>query len=147
MENPARLYHCHRCRRQVIVCSHCDRGQIYCAHHCAQLARRQSLHAAAQRYRQTLRGKLQQALRQRRYRQRQRLRQPEKVTHHRSLPEQPCDLLPPAVKKTRRPVSVAQDRETSCHFCGHFGWIFLRRGFLRHYSRLNDKDPPGRYSS
>ena len=64
MENSARLYHCSRCRRRVIICRACDRGQIYCPGPCAGLARATSLRAAAQRYRQTRQGKLRQALRQ-----------------------------------------------------------------------------------
>lgn len=140
-----RLYHCARCRDQVIVCSHCDRGQIYCAGHCAQIARRESRQRAAQRYRQTVRGKLKQALRQRRYRQLK--RQQQKVTHHCSAPKPPCDLLPPAIKKIRRAGALAKDQEISCHFCGQSGWIFIRNGFLRHFPRLRafaqQQGPPG----
>jgi len=147
MENSARLYHCARCRRQVIVCRFCDRGQIYCTGSCAKLARTTSLRAAGQRYRQTRLGKLKQALRQQRYRRRLRLRQPQKVTHHRSLLEPPHDLLTPTVKRTRRRVAQAKDQEMICHFCGRCGWIFLRLGFLRRFSQVNasslPQGPPG----
>ena len=145
MENSARLYHCAHCRRQVIVCRHCDRGQIYCASRCAQIRRRESLRAAAKRYRQTHRGKLNSALRQQRYRQR--LRQPQKVTHHRSPLTPPRDLLTSTVKKTRRRIAVAKNQEISCHFCGHSGWIFLRLDFLRRFSQVSasaqPQGPPG----
>jgi len=29
MQSSARLFNCARCRRQVVICSHCDRGNIY----------------------------------------------------------------------------------------------------------------------
>lgn len=145
MENSARLYHCARCRRQVIVCRYCDRGQIYCSGSCAQIRRQESLRAAALRYRQTYQGKLKSALRQQRYRQR--LRQSQKVTHHRSPLAPPRDLLTSTVKKTRHRIVVAKNQEISCHFCGHSGWIFLRLGFLRRFSRVSastlPQGPPG----
>jgi hypothetical protein len=147
MENSARLYHCVRCRLQVIVCRHCDRGQIYCAGRCAEIRRRESLRAAGCRYRQTHQGKLKQALRQQRYRQRKRLCQPQKVTHQGSLLKRARDLLASTVKKTRQRVAVAKNQEISCHFCGCSGWIFLRLGFLRRFSRVSasllPQGPPG----
>jgi len=73
----ARVYLCARCRCQVLICSHCDRGQRYCAGGCAGAARRESLQGAGQRYQGSRRGRHRHAERQRRYRQRQR----EKVTH------------------------------------------------------------------
>jgi hypothetical protein len=147
MENSARLYHCSRCRRRVIICRACDRGQIYCPGPCAGLARATSLRAAAQRYRQTRQGKLKQALRQQRYRQRQRQRQSQKVTHHRSQETPAHDLVILKVKKTRRPVPETKDPETSCHFCGNSSGIFLRLGFLRRFSQVSasaqPQGPPG----
>ena len=142
MENSARLYHCARCRCQVIVCRFCDRGQIYCTGSCAQLARTTALRAAGKRYRQTRLGKLKQALRQQRYRQRLRRSLQQKVTHHRSLLEPPHDLLTTTVKKTRRRAVQAKDQEIGCHFCGRSGWIFLRLGFLRRFSQVSAGTPP-----
>jgi len=66
MENTARLYHCARCHRQVVICRQCDRGNIYCPDGCAEEARRTSLRAAGGRYQQTRRGRLKHAERQRR---------------------------------------------------------------------------------
>ena len=58
-EPAARRFLCARCRAPVLVlvCSACDRGQIYCASGCSALARRQSQHAAAQRYQRTRCGR------------------------------------------------------------------------------------------
>ena len=36
MQSSARLFNCARCRRQVVICSHCDRGNRYCGKRCAQ---------------------------------------------------------------------------------------------------------------
>jgi hypothetical protein len=38
-----RFFLCGRCRKQVLICSDCDRGQIYCTDGCAQRARREAL--------------------------------------------------------------------------------------------------------
>ena len=77
----ARLFVCAGCRRQVLICSCCDRGQIYCAGNCAPYARRCSLRAAGRRYQTSRRGRLAHAVRARRYRARVK-----KVTHHGSHP-------------------------------------------------------------
>ena len=42
MQSSARLFNCARCRCQVVICSHCDRGNIYCGKRCSETARRQS---------------------------------------------------------------------------------------------------------
>jgi hypothetical protein len=55
-----RFFLCGRCRAQVLICSHCDRGQIYCGERCAGAARRNSLHAAG-RYQASRRGRLRHA--------------------------------------------------------------------------------------
>jgi hypothetical protein len=34
MDQTARLYLCARCRVQVVLCSHCDRGNRYCNRAC-----------------------------------------------------------------------------------------------------------------
>lgn len=67
---PARRFVCARCRAPVLVCSHCDRGQIYCAAGCAAIARRQSQREAGQRYQDSLPGRFKHAARSRRWRQR-----------------------------------------------------------------------------
>ena len=51
MQSSARLFNCARCRCHVVICSHCDRGNIYCGGRCSQRVRRQSVRAAGRRYR------------------------------------------------------------------------------------------------
>ena len=63
----ARLFLCARCRRQVLICSRCDRGQRYCGARCSGPARRESLRAAGRRYQHSRRGRHCRAERQRRY--------------------------------------------------------------------------------
>jgi hypothetical protein len=58
MQSNARLFNCVRYRCQVVICSHCDRGNIYYGKRCAQRARRQVLREAARRYQRTRRGPL-----------------------------------------------------------------------------------------
>ena len=70
-DEPARRFVCARCRAPVLVCSHCDRGQIYCATGCAATARHQRQRDAAQRYQGSLRGRFKHAARTQRWRQRQ----------------------------------------------------------------------------
>ena len=77
----ARLFLCARCQAQVLVCSHCDRGQIYCAQGCAQTARRDAQRAAGRRYQASRRGRVNHAARAGRYRARQ-----NNVTHQGSPP-------------------------------------------------------------
>jgi hypothetical protein len=86
----ARLFNCARCHCQVVLCSHCDRGQIYCGRSCAQAARRQSIRAAGRRYQHSRRGRFKHAERQRRYRHRHHV----KVTHQGSPPVPGASRLP-----------------------------------------------------
>ena len=53
----ARLYQCVRCHRQVLICSHCDRGNIYCAGDCSELSRKEKLKEAQKRYEKTDKAK------------------------------------------------------------------------------------------
>jgi hypothetical protein len=39
MGRPVRLFLCAHCRAQVVLCSHCDRGNRYCGRPCWRLAR------------------------------------------------------------------------------------------------------------
>jgi len=132
MENTARLYHCARCHRQVVICRRCDRGNIYCPEGCADLARRDSLRAAGKRYQQTHRGRLKHAERQRRYRERQ-----QKVTHQGS-PLRPSDA--PLSADPERPVSSGigdsayDEGAMRCHFCRQWCSPFLRQSFLQRRS-------------
>ena len=79
----ARLFLCARCRRQVLICSRCDRGQQYCGARSSGPARRESLRAAGRRYQHSRPGRHCHAECQRRYRRRCREdARAQKVTHH-----------------------------------------------------------------
>lgn len=78
MSDIARLYNCHHCHCQVIICCRCDRGNRYCKQ-CSPLMLLRSQHRASKRYQNTAQGRLNHADRQKRYRERERLKQ--KVTH------------------------------------------------------------------
>lgn len=72
-DEPARRFLCARCRTPVLVCSHCDRGQIYCATGCAAVVRQQSQRDAGRRYQCSRPGRFRHAARTRRWRERQAL--------------------------------------------------------------------------
>jgi len=131
----ARLFLCGRCRRQVIICRCCDRGQVYCADGCSGQARRQSLRDAGRRYARSRRGRQKGADRSRRFRARQR----ERVTHQGSPPLPPDDLLAAgAMAIPRDEASLADAVRPAmlhCHWCGHPCLPQLRREFLRRCDR------------
>ena len=128
MEQDARLYHCARCHCQVIICSHCDRGNIYCCS-CAPLAHQESLRAAGRRYQNTHRGKLKHAQRQRLYQQRQ-TEKKIKMTHMGYFPKLNEFSLKKRNKPEKRLVATNPD-ETVCHFCAKRCRELLRSEFLR----------------
>ncbi len=130
MQSSARLFNCAHCRCQVVICSHCDRGNIYCDKRCAQTARRQSRRKANGRYQRTRRGRFAHAERQRRYRQRRRA----KVTHQGSTLPIPDETLPAEsrtlVRRSEVPAEVPGDG-IHCHLCGRVCGHFVRQSFLR----------------
>ena len=136
----ARLFNCARCRRQVVICSHCDRGNRYCGKRCAQTARRQSQREAARRYQRTRRGRFAHAERQRRYCQRRRT----KVTHQGSLPLPPDDRLSITARTSVRPGAADAGGDSRCHLCGRRCSAFVRQGFLhrRPTCAAIDRPPP-----
>jgi len=130
----ARLYHCVRCHCQVIICSHCDRGNIYCSGQCATQSRLEKQQDANNRYQSTAKGMRCHALRQQHYRQRQK----QKVTHQGSVDLSSYDLLlvEPKREKTVKKVITppfSTDKSTHyCHFCGcqcaqQLRWVFLHQ--------------------
>jgi hypothetical protein len=129
MQSSARLFNCARCHCQVVICSHCDRGNIYCGKRCSQAARRQSRRKAARRYQKTRRGRFAHAARQRRYRQRRRA----KVTHQGSPPLPPDETLPAesrtSVRHSEEPGAVPADG-IRCHLCGRVCEHLVRHSFL-----------------
>ena len=108
-DEPARRFLCARCRAPMLVCSHCDRGQIYCATGCAAAARQHSQREAGRRYQGSLRGRFRHAARTRRWRERQALQaesggppemaRPQSVTHQGS-PAPTSDAVLVAVPST-----------------------------------------------
>lgn len=127
MKKSARLFTCVRCRRQVTICSDCDRGNIYCGTNCSQPVRAQSLRQANQRYQKSFRGKQKHAERQRRYR----MHQNKKVTYQGSPVPPPDDLLPSLTNEYLTNVVM-------CHFCGKSCSVFVRIEFLTN-SRLSNR--------
>lgn len=73
MDRAARLFLCARCRDQVLLCSHCDRGQQYCSRACSSLSRRERRRETAERYQSSRSGRLKHAARTACWRERQRL--------------------------------------------------------------------------
>lgn len=137
MVYPARMFNCARCARQVLICSHCDRGHIYCAGDCAHAARKESLNQSGQHYQSSRQGQLKHAARQARYRERQQ----QKVTHqgstpgplHDSLVQQLKLLLREIAPNTIRPETTTTARLT-CHFCYQPCLPFMRWVFLSQFS-------------
>ena len=127
MEHTPRLYLCLLCYEQVIICRHCDRGNIYCGWVCAQKARIKSLHLAGSRYQSTLNGKRHHAARQARYR----LRLEKKVTHQGSLNPPKNDSIE-TLKNRPKKIKRNQDCDVStCHFCNNLVAKWIRNDFLR----------------
>ena len=136
-EISCRIFLCVCCRRQVLVCRRCDRGQIYCTGTCAQEARREKQRNARRRYQATPRGRAMHAERNRRYRVRAR-----RVTDHGPVIEQETGLL-------RRLEGSDALRELSaermspvhsrCHHCGRSASSSLRLSALRRERRLCEK--------
>ena len=135
MCDSGRLYNCALCHQQVIICSHCDRGNIYCADGCAQYARTHKQKAASKRYQSSPRGRQCHARRQRQYRQRQQ----GKVTHQGSSKLSAYDLLLCKPKVLSQAVKYPKQHKrptVSCHFCGNYChqglcFVFLHQQTVR----------------
>lgn len=144
------MFNCARCRRLVVICTRCDRGQRYCSADCYQVQRKQSVREAGRRYQQTAPGACNNAARQKRWR----VRIVTTVTHHTSpthkhLREEPpykdspneedfdgketrdatsnrafviSDLMPAAIS--------AGEVGPRCDFCGRLCGVHARRGTL-----------------
>jgi hypothetical protein len=140
MEPVGRMFLCGRCRAQVVLCSHCDRGNVYCGPGCAEIRRQESIRAAGSRYQRSRSGRFAHAARMRRYRERQR-----EVTHHGSgavaanallvpIAVMPPPLpLPPSVAVIA--VTLALVLPPRCSRCGAPRASAVRQGWLRHHRR------------
>ena len=142
----ARLFVCARCRRQVLICSRCDRGQCYCGTHCSKAARRTSVQAAGQRYQQTRRGRHAHAERQRRYRARCAQRSShQEVTHQGSAPTRAVATLAPHVQAASDESMTPSHQpfvQHHCHFCGRAVSLHVRLGWVRTGTRRSFSFPP-----
>jgi hypothetical protein len=143
---PPRRFLCVRCRAPVLVCSHCDRGQIYCAGGCAKEARACAQRAAGQRYQESFRGRLKHAARSARHRARQ------KIVTHQGSPREPRDdvVRLDAATAANKPAtasscgSVMRSQVTDpgswrCHWCGCRCSLLVRIGFLRRRWRSSSR--------
>ena len=139
----ARLYNCARCHHQVVICSHCDRGNIYCSGHCATQSRLEKQQEAKGRYQSTAKGRQCHATRQQHYRQRKK----QKVTYQGSIYLSPYDLLldeperEKTVKKTMINLHLTDKSTHYCHFCGchcaqQLRWVFLHQ-HVDHVKRVH----------
>ena len=142
---PARLFLCARCRVQVLICSHCDRGQRYCAAGCSAATRQVLQMQAAGRYQRSCAGRFKHAARTRRWRER-RTAVAQKVTHQGSQ-DTPSDVVLPAIAATLSIASTEPCTRASplsaitaatapapwrCHWCCTNCVAHVRLGFLRH---------------
>ena len=156
MPRSARLFLCARCRDQVLLCSHCDHGQLYCGRACSFAGRHERRRDAAQRYQSSRSGRLKHAARSACWRKRRRsLRQAsaagaiDKVTHQgcpRSMADASllaCDK-PNACGLTARTESAADAEPATpaavsfvalvCRRCAHSLLPHVRQSWLRRNS-------------
>ena len=145
----ARLYNCARCHCQVVICRHCDNGNVYCLS-CAPVAFRESHCRADAVYQKTDRGRKNHKARQQRYL--------EKMTDKGSpgsLPASPsranaeaapsasakeerdaCSSPSPATSTEPQPAGATRradgDSGHSCDFCGRLCSAYLRLETLAH---------------
>ena len=138
MEHTPRLFSCIRCHVQVVICSHCDRGQIYCGAECSDAARLQSKRTAEKRYQLTPGGRMKHALRQRRYRE----RLTKIVTDHSSHSPVQNGLLKKVKNKAKEAVVSHGDSNRRCYFCKKSVSSWFRNGFLRHHASISVRDLP-----
>lgn len=131
MELTPRLFLCALCYEQVIICTHCDRGNIYCSVSCSSTARKNSLREAGSRYQRSHNGRLNHALRQRHYMQR--LRQfKNKMTHQGSIGTTSDGLLPLVKNKATKTCKRHISGPIICCLCSSIVSPLLRSRFLRY---------------
>ena len=136
MEHIPRLFSCALCHTQVVICSHCDRGNVYCGTRCSKAARFQSCRSAEKRYQLTPGGRMKHALRQRRYRERLK----KIVTDHGSHSPAQNALLQSVKNKANKVVISQGDLAKRCCFCRKTVSSWLRNGFLRHHTARSARD-------
>jgi len=139
LDLPARLFLCVGCRIQVVLCSHCDRGNRYCGRACWRQTHDLARREAACRYQRSRGGRLQHAARSQRWRQRvaERADAAHKVTHQGSLRGV---AAAPLAACTSEITSIAADTPAStptfsaalrCYRCAAVQPDWLRQDYLR----------------
>jgi hypothetical protein len=136
MKRSSRLFYCASCSQQVVICSHCDRGNIYCGLKCTTAARQKYCKASNKRYQQTKQGRFNNALRQSRFR----IRQANKVTDHSSQDIPKSALLCAAKNNAIKNVINHDLGCIQCCFCNKSSSNWLRHDFLRYYVKQNIKN-------
>jgi hypothetical protein len=149
-QRPARLFVCARCRAQVLLCSHCDRGNRYCGRGCRREARDAARREAGRRYQRSHRGRMAHAARSRRWRRR-RAEAAHDVTHqgsqaevrpaplaactedHTSALPAPCDKAPDVTPSAALPSATPPITPPNwhCRRCAAPLPRWVRQGFLR----------------
>jgi len=152
-DQAARFFLCAGCRIQVLVCSHCDRGQRYCAGECASTTRRARQRDAGKRYQHGRNGRIKHASRTRSWRERQ-AEKAQSVTHQGSrlapldavlaadpptvpatavtAPAEPCITIHAAtISAPAAAIPITPDA-WHCHWCCVRCVPHVRLGFLRH---------------
>ena len=149
-----RQFVCARCQIEVLVCSHCDRGQRYCGRQCSGQARCASLREAGRCYQSSRAGHLAHARRARRSRQRQKETQlapspspsptptptptptplPTNIVTHQGS-HQPCASAPLAAMLNVAQATGREEPRWTCCWCPRVCERVERRSFLRR-SRL-----------
>jgi hypothetical protein len=157
-QRPARLFVCARCRAQVLLCSHCDRGNRYCGRGCRREARDAARREAGKRYQRSHRGRMAHAARSRRWRRRRREAE-HNVTHQGSqaavrtaplaactdnltrMPQVPCNKAPDATPPLTSTITTPPVTTPNwhCRRCAAPLSHWVRQGFLR---RGRDRAPP-----
>ncbi len=156
MGRSARLFLCVRCRQQVVLCSHCDHGQLYCSPACSLAGRREHRRRSAQRYQRSRNGRLKHAARTACWRRRRRslclasadalaCADGNKVTHQGCTPVQadapllackptpacaPNELSSSAADAVLRPALVWTWVALRCRLCGCAVRPHLRQDWL-----------------
>ena len=109
-----RLFLCGRCRRQVVICRRCDRGQVYCGPDCALEVRRRNQREARRRYQATDRGRRMHVDRSREYRA-----QGRGVTDQGPMPSRQPEMDRAAATAAQPPAVIAAGRVIACCRCGN----------------------------
>ena len=157
MDRPGRQFLCARCRKQVVLCSRCDRGNRYCGRACARQARDDARRETAGRYQRSFRGRLAHAARSRRWRQGP-AKATQNVTHQGSqagAADAPLAAWTHDIATVSTVTTVVADAQDStalpsdpdpqtqpCRRCRRPLGLLVRLGFLRH--GLRSVMPAGR---